>query len=103
VRELENVIERALILSPGPVLEVDASLFEGAPQSVRFAPPDTASGVDAAPATLAETERSHLLLALERCGWVIEGPRGAAKQLGLHPNTLRGRLKKLGLRRPSAG
>ena len=55
--------------------------------------------VEGATVTLAELERRHTQEALERCGWVIEGPRGAAQLLGLHPNTLRSRMKKLGLRR----
>jgi formate hydrogenlyase transcriptional activator len=43
--------------------------------------------------------RNHILAALEQSGWVIDGPRGAAKVLGLHPNTLRSRMKKLGILR----
>jgi formate hydrogenlyase transcriptional activator len=43
--------------------------------------------------------RSHILAALEQSGWIIDGPHGAAKILGLHPNTLRGRMKKLGIAR----
>jgi transcriptional regulator with GAF, ATPase, and Fis domain len=89
VRELENVIERAVILSAGATLEVEPELLP-APR----APAPAASAT-----TLAELERQHTLDALERCGWVIEGPRGAAQALGLHPNTLRSRMKKLGLRR----
>jgi formate hydrogenlyase transcriptional activator len=100
VRELENVIERALILSPGNVLEIDPSLLERVP-GVPVAAPSQAAAAAPDSSNLADVERRHLLRALERCGWVIEGPRGAAQQLGLHPNTLRGRLKKLGLRRPT--
>jgi formate hydrogenlyase transcriptional activator len=51
-------------------------------------------------ATLEDVERSHILAVLERTDGVIEGPQGAAKVLGLHPNTLRSRMKKLGIRRP---
>jgi transcriptional regulator with GAF, ATPase, and Fis domain len=47
--------------------------------------------------SLESNTRSHILAALEQSGWVIDGPRGAAKILGLHPNTLRSRMKKLGL------
>jgi transcriptional regulator with GAF, ATPase, and Fis domain len=50
---------------------------------------------------LESNTRSHILAALEQSGWVIDGPRGAAKILGLHPNTLRSRLKKLGMVRAS--
>jgi transcriptional regulator with GAF, ATPase, and Fis domain len=53
-------------------------------------------------ASLEDVSRRHIRLVLERCGWAIDGPRGAAHLLGLHPSTLRSRLKKLGLRRPSS-
>ena len=46
--------------------------------------------------------RGHILAALEQSGWIIDGPRGAAKVLGLHPNTLRSRMKKLGIVRARA-
>jgi transcriptional regulator with GAF, ATPase, and Fis domain len=51
--------------------------------------------------SLEASTRSHVLTALEQSGWVIDGPRGAAKILGLHPNTLRSRMKKLGIARAS--
>ena len=51
--------------------------------------------------SLREIERSHIASVLEQCRWVIEGKRGAAQLLGLHPNTLRHRLRKLDLRRPT--
>jgi transcriptional regulator with GAF, ATPase, and Fis domain len=54
----------------------------------------------AAPPTLEATERQHILGVLGQTGWVIDGPNGAARILGLHPNTLRSRLKKLGIHRP---
>jgi formate hydrogenlyase transcriptional activator len=107
VRELENVIERALILSPGAVLELDGALrgrdsVADRMPAMRVAGADAASGEAAdGPTTLLEAERAHLLLALERCAWIIGGPRGAAQQLGLHPNTLRSRMKRLGLKRPA--
>jgi transcriptional regulator with GAF, ATPase, and Fis domain len=58
-----------------------------------------------APATSAAKDldtmqREHILEALRDASWVVEGDRGAARQLGLHPNTLRSRMKKLGIRRP---
>jgi GAF domain-containing protein len=60
------------------------------------------AGEDDEPGTsLIELERRHIAATLERCRWVIEGNRGAAKVLGLHPNTLRHRLRKLQLKRPS--
>jgi formate hydrogenlyase transcriptional activator len=57
--------------------------------------------VSALAAPLREVERKAIETALLRAGWVIEGPRGAAKLLGLHPNTLRSRLQRLGIRRPA--
>jgi PAS domain S-box-containing protein len=93
VRELENVLERAVILATGSVLEIDPELLP-AP-----APPDAAP---ADGATLEAVERNHILTVLERTRWVIDGTGGAAKLLGLHPNTLRSRMKKLGIARPAA-
>jgi PAS domain S-box-containing protein len=96
VRELENVIERSVILTSGSILEIGAHVLSGA-SDVLFArvsaPPTT-------PDSLAATQVKHILEVLERTRWVIEGPRGAAQILGLHPNTLRSRMKKLGIRRP---
>jgi PAS domain S-box-containing protein len=89
IRELENVLERAVILATGPVLEIDPGL-----QTV----PGTASAATQRP-TLESMERDYILTVLRETDWVIDGPRGAAKALGLHPNTLRNRLKKLGLER----
>jgi PAS domain S-box-containing protein len=89
VRELENVLERAVILASGPTLEVGATVVAGAPTPAH----------SAAPESLEATERQHILAVLRRTGWVIDGAKGAAKVLGLHPNTLRSRLKKMGLRR----
>jgi formate hydrogenlyase transcriptional activator len=89
VRELQNVIERAVILAPGPPLEVDPDVLG---QS-RTEPAGKAS------AALDDVQREHILNVLRQTKWVIEGPRGAAALLGLHPNTLRSRLRRLGLSR----
>jgi len=88
VRELEHVIERAAILSKGPYLEIGETL-------TRDAAREEMSG------RLVDVERVHILRVLRRTGWVIEGRNGAAKVLGLHPNTLRYRMRKLGIRRSS--
>jgi len=88
IRELGNVIERALILSPGEDLLLDSFI---ASQS---ALPEISERADAA-------ERSHFLQVLERCNWRIGGSGNAADCLGLNPSTLRSRLKKLGIVRPS--
>ncbi len=107
VRELQNLIERAVVLARGPILELPADLLRSAPRTLRVdgapgerEPVARVSAPGAAPPTLEEVEKHHVLAVLARVGWVIEGPRGAAVVLGLHPNTLRSRLKKLGLRRP---
>jgi len=88
VRELGNVLERALILSKGPELRIDEA-FAGAGR------------VKPAGLGLLEMEREHIVRVLERCRWKINGPGNAAETLGLHPNTLRARLHKLGIERPA--
>ena len=95
VRELENVVERAMIASPGPVLQLDAPLsFAG----VRLGEPDPERRGTAE--LLQDVERAHIAAMLDRCSWRINGKGNAAERLGMHPNTLRFRLKKLGLARP---
>jgi PAS domain S-box-containing protein len=90
IRELENVIERAVILSDGPELEIDPEVL----------PVAAAPAEEAGARSLVSVERDHILGVLEQAGWVIEGANGAARVLGLHPNTLRSRMKKLGVVRP---
>jgi transcriptional regulator with GAF, ATPase, and Fis domain len=63
--------------------------------------PQAAAAAGAQPTALEEVARQHMLQVLERCGWVIDGEGGAARILGLSPSTLRSRLKRLGLQRPS--
>ena len=88
VRELANVIERAMIHSTGSTLVLDE--IERPPRSgqVRDA------------GTLEEMERQFVEDALRRCRWRINGRGNAAEVLGLHPNTLRNRMKKFGIQRP---
>jgi formate hydrogenlyase transcriptional activator len=94
VRELENVVERALILTRGSTLHLD--------DSFRVAKATTAiSGADD-PRRLDSVERAHILEVLAACRWRINGPGNAAEQLGLHPNTLRFRMRKLAISRPAA-
>jgi formate hydrogenlyase transcriptional activator len=100
VRELQNIIERAVVLAEGPTLELGPGLLPtpgggASPAKATAAVP--AGGLDT---LLEEVERNHILAALERAGGVIEGLRGAAKLLKLHPNTLRSRMERLGIRRP---
>jgi formate hydrogenlyase transcriptional activator len=90
VRELENIIERAVILSTGPTLQMDVS----------FTSPRLTTSDPEEPQPLEEVERSHITRTLEICNWRIEGPQGAAKLLGLHPSTLRSRMRKLNINRP---
>ncbi len=89
VRELENILERAVILATGPTLEIGPDVLSETVSA-------TAAGTRLA---LDEVDRNHILNVLGQTGWVIDGPKGAATLLGLHPNTLRSRLKKLGIER----
>jgi formate hydrogenlyase transcriptional activator len=91
VRELQNVIERAMILSNGDELRIDEAFTAGR----------QASSARSADRTLAAVERAHLEAVLNECGWLINGPGHAAEKLGLHPNTVRFRMKKLGITRPA--
>ena len=101
IRELENVIERAVILARGPTLEIDAEVFRmpGTPHDAGPAARDGAAAPATPPRSLADKQRQHIVDALRATGWVIDGENGAARRLGLQPSTLRGRLKKLGIRR----
>ncbi|WP_243689292.1 helix-turn-helix domain-containing protein [Geotalea toluenoxydans] len=85
IRELRNMVERAMILSNGPVLEIDI--------------PDGTSTTIARAALLKEVEQLHILSIMEKTGWRIRGKSGAAELLGLKPTTLESRMKKLGIKR----
>jgi transcriptional regulator with GAF, ATPase, and Fis domain len=89
IRELENVIERATILAKGPVLRIDDAFLQADP-----APRILSDG------TMEEVERAYVFRVLHEVGWVIEGKQGAAVRLGLHPNTLRSRMQRLGIKKP---
>ncbi len=93
VRELENVIERAVILSTGRELAVGPELL---PAVARPAP------VDDGATSMQAASRQHILAVLQRTGWRIDGPQGAARLLNMHPSTLRSRMQKLGIRRSTA-
>jgi formate hydrogenlyase transcriptional activator len=90
IRELENVIERAVILSPGPVLRLSPRDLKS-----RIAPGQNTDRQQ----TLEEVERNHILKTLEETRWVVSGPSGAASRLGLKRTTLHFRMKKLGIAR----
>ncbi len=91
IRELENVIERAIILADGPVIEIDPEMLPGSTEPVT-GPPSPTTGT-----SLEEVERQHIVAVLKQTNWVIEGANGAAKILDLRPSTLRYRMKKLGV------
>jgi transcriptional regulator with GAF, ATPase, and Fis domain len=90
VREVQNVVERAAILARGPLVEVDDAFEQRLPPGELPLPA----------MSLEDVERAHIVRVLEGTHGVIEGPRGAARILGLHPNTLRFRLQKLGITHP---
>jgi formate hydrogenlyase transcriptional activator len=94
IRELQNVIERAVIVSTDGVLHLPEPLMQ---RTAAPAGEGEAIKEPMAISTLDEAERDHILRALEATGWRIEGPKGAAAVLKLHPSTLRFRMKKLGL------
>jgi formate hydrogenlyase transcriptional activator len=108
VRELQNVIERGVVLSTGPTLRLDQDLLPIAASARGPEIPGT-TAQETLPAdlassrmpTLEEMERSHILAALKRTSGVVNGPKGAARILNLHPNTLRHRMDKLGIKRSS--
>ena len=91
IRELQNLIERAVILSHGPVLQVPLQDLDNR------AAPRRDNGKDQ---TLEAAERAHILAILKETRWVLAGPRGAAARLGINRSTLQFRLKKLGIVRP---
>ena len=105
IRELQNVIERAAVLSKGPVLTVEGAVLfdfqrsDGQANSASKTPVQSPPG---APVTsrlpsLEEVERQHIVAVLKEANWRIEGERGAAKLLNLQPSTLRSRMQKLGI------
>lgn len=102
IRELENVLERAIILSNGPILEIGPEVLgHASPPLQQTATKSDGGGRGSEIGTLEDNERRHILAALEQTKWVIDGPRGAAKVLDVNANTLRSRMKKLGITRAS--
>ena len=93
VRELENVIERAVIETPGRQLKLNTSLisFDSLPQPLKSRQMKS----------LSEMEKEYILMALKKTFWKISGKGGAADLLGLNPSTLRGRMLKHNIRRPT--
>jgi formate hydrogenlyase transcriptional activator len=107
IRELQNVIERAIIVSPDPTIRLDRDLMPVVAAAKGMEDPDVDSPEDRQAdhkslkplLTMDEVERNHVLAALQHAGGVVDGPKGAAKILNLHPNTLRHRMNKLGIKR----
>ena len=87
IRELRNVVERAMIVARGPRLTIDL--------------PARSLSTERRGETMADVEKEHIRGVLENAGWRIRGSGGAAETLGLRPTTLETRMAKLGLTRPS--
>jgi transcriptional regulator with GAF, ATPase, and Fis domain len=92
IRELQNIVERAVVISNSPVIDIDHTVLSNTKGSSAGAVEDNKS--------LEEVERNHILNVLEESGWVIDGKKGAATVLNINPNTLRSRMKKLGIAKP---
>jgi formate hydrogenlyase transcriptional activator len=114
IREMQNVIERAVILSQGSALRIDAaelrvgnqeSGVRGQESGVRSQESGVRSqgslnGGKATVGSLADAEREHILGVLRETGWVLSGPNGAAMKLAMKRTTLQSKMKKLGIARP---
>jgi formate hydrogenlyase transcriptional activator len=105
IRELENFIERAVLLSPGKGLRVPISELK--PVAIAASAGNDSTPISASPtsstvsiSTLEDAERQHILRALRQTEWRIAGPKGAAAILGMKRTTLQARMRKLGVRRP---
>jgi formate hydrogenlyase transcriptional activator len=96
IRELRNVLERAVILSPGPVLQIALRDLQAPDGPVLRA----ARSENTTARTLAAVERAHILSTLHETGWRLGGPHGAASILGITRQTLQFRMKRLGISRP---
>jgi formate hydrogenlyase transcriptional activator len=102
IRELQNLIERAVILSTRPTLDVPVAALNGRRAKSAFAsatPGRVPHGREAE--TLEAADRRHIIAALERTNWVLAGPNGAAARLGIKRSTLQFRMRKLGIIRPA--
>jgi formate hydrogenlyase transcriptional activator len=94
IRELENLIERSVILSSGPDLHVPLGELKVRASTAAPASADGDGG------TLEAAERKHILRALKETDWVLGGQAGAAAKLGMKRTTLQSKIKKLGITRP---
>jgi formate hydrogenlyase transcriptional activator len=97
IRELQNLIERAVILSPGSVLRVPLEELKARLRAASDAAPRQETKQ-----TLADAERAHILAVLKESDWILAGANGAAARLGMNRSTLRFRMKKLGIARSTS-
>lgn len=89
IRELQNVIEHAAVISRGPVIQIDESILGGT------------AGLEAPTSDkLEDMECAHILRVLAQTGGKVHGTGGAAAILDIHPSTLRSRMEKLGIKKP---
>ncbi len=109
IRELQNIIERAVVLAEGPILYVDPAFLPRttaagdlrqissvmSPKEDHQVTENSTRSAEASFPSLDQMERNHILAALDRSAGVIDGPNGAARILNLHANTLRSRMDKL--------
>ena len=98
IRELRNVLERAVILSSGRGLQIEARDLHASNGPAGR----TARSEKSTDSTLEAVERAHILSTLHGTGWVVGGPNGAAAVLGMNRSTLQFRMKRLGISRPRA-
>jgi formate hydrogenlyase transcriptional activator len=109
IRELQNVIERAVILTKGPILNVPGNDLRGSSANPVHTPPasnppaHTNGSSRSMRALLEDTERQQILGALEETKWTVAGPNGAAARLGIKRSTLQARMQKLGIRISRSG
>jgi formate hydrogenlyase transcriptional activator len=96
IRELQNIVERAVVMATSPLISLDADVLPTAAASAT-------TRAHASSMSLDDAERRHIETVLTQTHGVIEGPSGAATILNLHPNTLRSRMKKLGVSRTGSG
>jgi len=103
IRELRNVIERAVIISRGGVLDFDLPVTNSQPAPSRLTSLEADGPVPEffTEPELQRRERENLVIVLQKTDWKIRGPDGAAEVLGVKPTTLLSRMKKMGLRRPA--
>ncbi|HTL55432.1 MAG TPA: sigma 54-interacting transcriptional regulator, partial [Candidatus Limnocylindrales bacterium] len=111
IRELQNIIERAVVLSQSDSLELApdfgprpfaAAIPLGEAERPTLRTPVTSTQNPSSKGALVDVERQHIESVLSQTNWMIEGERGAAKILDLSPSTLRSRMQKLGIKRPSS-